>query len=245
MIPLLMVLTIDGPLHEIHREMVANAIRRGASQVFIVAKGPDSPSEIANRLGNVTVVDRAPEAAVAYVPSIRERIVTTLLHPERAFFALALGLLLVFVEFCLPGSVLPGACGGVISMVALYGLSASHLRFSGAFLLGAAVCLFVASAFFKPHSVIGLAATIAMGTGAILLVDAPPEFRIRPLAAVGITLPFALITLFLTGIAQRARTNKLPEQNIPVVFSSPDDILSTISGESGEQVSNATAARRT
>jgi membrane-bound ClpP family serine protease len=244
MIPLLMVLTIDGPLHEIHREMVANAFRQGASQVFVVARGPDAPTEVATRLTGATVVEQAPANVSPYNPTIRERIVCAVLKPERAFLALVIGMLFIYAEFCFPGTVLPGACGGVLAMVALYGLSASRLRTPGVLLLLIATCLFIASAFLKPHVAIGIGAAVAMCAGAILLVDAPTEFRIRPVTAAGITLPFALVTLLLTGIAQRARTNKFPEQNRLVVFSSPKDILSTISGESGEQVRNA-AARRT
>jgi membrane-bound ClpP family serine protease len=241
MIPLLIVLS--GPLHGIHQEMVANAQRQGT--VVVVAKGPDSPAEVARRLSGVTVVTQPPETATLYEPTIRERIVSAMLDPEHAFLAFAIGMLLIFAEFCFPGTVLPGAFGGVIVMTALYGLAASNLRPSGILLLTAATCLFAASAFLRPHAWFGFAAAVAMCAGAILLVDSTPQFRIRPGTAIAVTIPFALVTLFLTGIAQRARANKLPEQNTQVVFSSPKDILSTISGESGEEVSNAAPARRT
>ena len=245
MIPLMMILTIDGPLHRIHGEMVSNAIHQGASRVVVVAQGPDAPSVVAMRLPGVEVTAKAPLEGIYYRLTIRERIVSALLLPERAFVALAIGMLFIFAEFCFPGTVLPGALGGVIVMTALYGMAASNLRMSGILLLWAAVGLFAASAFRPWHALLGFCAALAMCIGAILLVDAPPAFRIRPLIAIGITIPFTLVTLFLTGMALRARANKLPEQNTAVVFSYADDIFSTMSAESSEHDKNADAARRT
>jgi membrane-bound serine protease (ClpP class) len=49
-----------------------------------------------------------------------------------------------------------------------------------------------------------------MVIGALLLVDAPiPEMRIRLLTALAVSLPIAAITVFLMGIAYRARRNKV------------------------------------
>jgi len=121
MIPLLMILTIDGPLHRIHGEMVSNAIHQGASRVVVVAQGPDAPAAVAMRLPGIEVTAKAPLEGVYYRLTIRERIVSAMLLPERAFVALAAGMLLIFAEFCFPGTVLPGALGGVIAMTALYG----------------------------------------------------------------------------------------------------------------------------
>jgi membrane-bound ClpP family serine protease len=244
---LLMIIRIDGPLHSIHKEMVANALRQGATKVVVEAAGPQTTSEAARWFGQeVEVVDAgAAPAGQRYFPTIREQIVTTLLKPNAAFATLLLGLLLVYVEFCLPGSVIPGALGGMLSILALYCLSASPLRHAGIALLMLSAILFVATAFWQGRGVLGFCATVSMAMGALLLIESPAPFRIAPLLAVGLTIPFAIITLFLTGLALRARINKLPEQKAAVVFSCSGDIFSTISGKTGKQANGPIAARRT
>jgi membrane-bound serine protease (ClpP class) len=45
--------------------------------------------------------------------------------------------------------------------------------------------------------------------GALLLINGPPEVRIHFATAVAVTVPFAIITLFLVGIVVRARRAKV------------------------------------
>jgi membrane-bound serine protease (ClpP class) len=47
-----------------------------------------------------------------------------------------------------------------------------------------------------------------MVLGAVLLINGPPELRIRLSTALAVGLPFALITMFLTALAIRARASK-------------------------------------
>ena len=48
-----------------------------------------------------------------------------------------------------------------------------------------------------------------MVLGATLLVEGPPEMRIRLAVALAVSLPFAAITIFLATIAFRAKENKV------------------------------------
>jgi membrane-bound serine protease (ClpP class) len=48
-----------------------------------------------------------------------------------------------------------------------------------------------------------------MVLGAMLLVDGPPEVRIHLSTALAVSLPFALITMFLVSIVVRARRGKV------------------------------------
>ena len=46
--------------------------------------------------------------------------------------------------------------------------------------------------------------------GALLLVESPlPEMRVRPGTAIGLALPFAIITTFLLSLVIRARASKV------------------------------------
>jgi membrane-bound serine protease (ClpP class) len=83
------------------------------------------------------------------------------------------------------------------------------INWVGVALLLLAVSFFVAEAKLASHGVLGIGGTVAMIFGAILLVDAPPDFRIHLSTAIAVTLPFALITIFLVSLVLKARSNKV------------------------------------
>ena len=73
-------------------------------------------------------------------------------------------------------------------------------------LLGGA--LFILEAHFASHGVLGTGGTVAMILGALMLVNGPPAMQIHLLTALSVSIPFALITMFLLSLAIRARRNK-------------------------------------
>src|SRR5260370_95991 len=60
---------------------------------------------------------------------------------------------------------------------------------------------------FWPSSM-AVRSSVAMGLGAVFLVAGPPELRIRLSTAVSVSVPFALITMFLVTLVIRARANR-------------------------------------
>jgi membrane-bound serine protease (ClpP class) len=68
--------------------------------------------------------------------------------------------------------------------------------------------MFVLEAKFASHGVLGGGGTLAMVLGALLLINGPPELRIHLSTALAVTLPFALITMFLVTLVVRARASK-------------------------------------
>src|SRR5207253_286890 len=63
---------------------------------------------------------------------------------------------------------------------------------------------------FQTHGVLTIGATGLLILGALMLVDGPiPEMRVRLVTAIAVSVPFALITVFLMSMALRARRNKV------------------------------------
>jgi len=63
---------------------------------------------------------------------------------------------------------------------------------------------------FATHGALGLGGIVIMVIGALLLVDGPiPEMRVRLVTALSVSIPFALISMFLMAIALKARRNKI------------------------------------
>lgn len=147
---------------------------------------------------------------VAYGPTWRERMMLALSDPNIALILLVLGALGIYVEFTQPGLIAPGVAGAILALLGLSALSVLPINWLGAALLVLAVTLFVLEAKFASHGVLGTGGAVAMALGAVLLVNSPiPEMRVRWTTAIGLTLPFALITVFLVSLVLKARANKV------------------------------------
>jgi membrane-bound serine protease (ClpP class) len=146
---------------------------------------------------------------VEYDLRLRERIISAISDPNIAFLLMILGLLGIYAEFTNPGLIAPGVIGGIAFVLALSALSVLPVQWTGVALLVLALALFLLEAKFTSHGILGLGGAIAMVLGAMLLVEGPPEVRIRLGVALAVSLPFAAITIFLATIALRARENKV------------------------------------
>ena len=146
----------------------------------------------------------------AYEKTLRQRIIAAIADPNIALILLVLGALGIYAEFSSPGLIAPGVVGVILLLLGLSALSVLPINWLGAALLLTAVALFVLEAKFTSHGILGLGGAVAMVLGAVLLVNGPiPEMRIHWGTAIGLALPFSLITVMLVSLAIRARRNKV------------------------------------
>jgi membrane-bound serine protease (ClpP class) len=145
---------------------------------------------------------------VEYQKGIRETIVSAIADPNIGFILLVLGVLGIYVEFVSPGLIFPGILGAILALLGLSGLSMLPINWVGVALLALAVTLFVLEAKLASHGILGVGATVCMILGALLLVNGPPSMRIHLSTAIGVALPFALITMFLLSLVLKARRGK-------------------------------------
>jgi membrane-bound serine protease (ClpP class) len=99
--------------------------------------------------------------------------------------------------------------GAILALLGLSSLSILPINWVGVALLLLAVALFVLEAKFTSHGILGIGGTLSMVLGALLLINGPPEVRIHLTTALAVSIPFALITMFLMAIVIRARRNKV------------------------------------
>jgi membrane-bound serine protease (ClpP class) len=149
---------------------------------------------------------RAARRIVDYQLTVRQRIIETIADPNIGFILLVLGALGVYAEFSAPGLILPGVAGGIMALLGLSSLAVLPINWIGVGLLLFAVAMFVLEAKIASHGILGAGGTIAMILGALLLIEGPPEVRIRLSTALAVSLPFAAITMFLVSLVIRART---------------------------------------
>ncbi len=159
--------------------------------------------------GRKQKLETAGAEVVEYQKTLREWIISSIADPNIGFILLALGALGIYVEFSSPGTIFPGVAGGILLLLGLSALSVLPINWVGAALLILAVALFVLEAKFASHGILGIGGTVAMILGAMLLIQAPPEFQIHFTTAASVAIPFALITMFLVSLVLRARRNKV------------------------------------
>jgi membrane-bound serine protease (ClpP class) len=164
--------------------------------------------EITRFDGRKEVLHLAGAEVVPYGLTLRERIISSIADPNVGFILLIVGALGLYVEFNSPGLILPGVVGGILLLLGASSLSVLPLSWVGVSLLLLGAMLFVLEAHFASHGILGTGGTVALVLGALMLIDGPPEMRIHLATALSVSIPFALITMFLLSLAIKARRNK-------------------------------------
>ena len=155
--------------------------------------------------GTEQTLDLAGAVPYAYAPNLRQRALLPLINPTLALLVLVLGLAGVYLEFTNPGLIFPGVIGGILVIVGLMALSLLPINVAGVVLILLALGFFVFEAFTPVNGILATGGVVAMVLGIVILVDTDvPELQIGWLPAIGITLPFAAISVFLLQLAVRS-----------------------------------------
>jgi membrane-bound serine protease (ClpP class) len=138
--------------------------------------------------------------------TLREELLTWLVDPNIALLMLVLGALLIYLEFNAPGTIVPGALGSLMVLLAIFGLNLLPIRYTAVMLLVAAFVLMTLEAKFGGHGALAIAGIVCLAFGMLTLVAAPvPELAINPGLAIAVSLAFGAITFFLVRLAMHAR----------------------------------------
>jgi membrane-bound serine protease (ClpP class) len=147
---------------------------------------------------------------LATAPSLRERLLSKLTNPDIAVLLLVLGGLLIYLEFNVPGTVVPGSLGTLFVLLSLFGLNLLPIRHTAIVLLLAAIVMMVLELKFGGHGILALAGVVSLIFGLATLVDGPiPEMRVHVATALGAGLGFGTISFGLAWIALKARRGKV------------------------------------
>ncbi len=141
--------------------------------------------------------------------SPRQKLLSRIVEPDVFFILLILGVLGLYTEFTHPGMVAPGVIGGIALVLALFAMHILPVNFAGLLLIALALALFIMEAKFASHGVLGAGGAVAMLLGAIFLIHSPITGAGVSLGvALGVTVPFALVTIFLMRLVLRSRAWK-------------------------------------
>jgi membrane-bound serine protease (ClpP class) len=142
-------------------------------------------------------------------PSLRDELLGWLVDPNIALLFLVGGALLIYLEFNSPGTIVPGALGTLMVLLAIFALNLLPIRYTAVLLLMAALILLLLEAKFGGHGVLAIAGIVCLTFGTLTLVAAPvPEMGVTPWVAFAVSAGFGGITVFLVRLAVRARRRK-------------------------------------
>lgn len=160
--------------------------------------------------GQTIVLHTAHAQLVLVRPSLRERILDPLMNPNVAVLILIAGALLIYLEFHLPGTIVPGALGTLMVLLALFALNMLPVNEYAWFFLFAALALLFLESKFPTYGLLALSGTALFIFGLLTLVNGPiAQLRVQRSTAIAAGLAFGAITTVLVRAAMRARRNKI------------------------------------
>jgi membrane-bound serine protease (ClpP class) len=163
------------------------------------------------RFNGATQVLHTRDAELVIVnENTREQIMDRLMDPNFAVLILLAGALLIYLEFHIPGTIIPGALGTLMVLLALFSLNLLPVRYTSLALILCALILMVLEAKFPSHGVLAATGTVTLVLGLLTLVAGPiPQMRVQLATAAAAGVAFGGITSFLVYLAARARHNKI------------------------------------
>jgi membrane-bound serine protease (ClpP class) len=139
----------------------------------------------------------------------RQRLLSRVLNPNVAFVLALLGIVCLYVEMTHPGLIVPGVVGAISLVLALFAFNLLPVNWAGALLILVAIGLFVLEATITSHGILALGGCVAMVAGGLMLVDGPiPQLRIQLMTTLAVTIPLAIITVFLVRLVLLSHKRK-------------------------------------
>ena len=124
-------------------------------------------------------------------PTLREELLGWLVNPNIALLFLVGGALLIYLEFNTPGTIVPGALGTLMVLLAIFALNLLPIRYTAVLLLVAALVLLLLEAKFGGHGALAIAGIVCLTFGTLTLVAAPvPEMGVSPWVAIAVSAGF-------------------------------------------------------
>jgi membrane-bound serine protease (ClpP class) len=139
----------------------------------------------------------------------RQRLLSRVLDPNLALILGLVGLICLYIELTHPGMIIPGVVGAISIVLALFAFNILPVNWTGALLILIAITLFVLEATVTSHGILALGGCVAMVAGGLMLVEGPiPQLRVQLGTILAITVPVAVITVFLVRLVVLSHRRK-------------------------------------
>ncbi|HJZ78150.1 MAG TPA: nodulation protein NfeD [Vicinamibacterales bacterium] len=152
--------------------------------------------------GTAVVLKTANAPVIPIAMTLRQRVLSSIAHPNVAYLLLSLGTLGLTIELWSPGAVLPGVAGGLCLLLAFFAFQILPVNFAGVLLILFGMTLFVIELKVTSYGLLTVGGLASLIFGAMILVDSPlPELQVSLQSVLPIALGFAGISAFLLRLA--------------------------------------------
>jgi membrane-bound serine protease (ClpP class) len=142
--------------------------------------------------------------------SLRQRVLSTIAHPNIAYLLLTLGTLGLTIELWNPGAILPGVAGGLCLLLAFFALSVLPVNYAGLLLVLLGLTFLILEIKVTSYGLLTIGGLTSLVFGSMILIDSPaPELQVSLRVVLPVVLTFvgiAVVLLRLGVSAQRQRS---------------------------------------
>jgi membrane-bound serine protease (ClpP class) len=157
----------------------------------------------------VTTLDLRGATVEVFAMTTRQRILSRVLNPNIAFILALVGLIGMYIEITHTGLILPGVLGAISLVLALFAFNLLPVNWVGVALILLAIGLFALEATMTSHGILAMGGIVSMVAGALMLVQGPiPQLRVQLSTALAVTIPVAIITVFLVRLVYLSQHRK-------------------------------------
>jgi membrane-bound serine protease (ClpP class) len=174
---------------------------------FVATDVPDLLKKLEGRAvrrfdGSTTTLHLEGATTVTVEMAWRQRVLSTLAHPNIAYILLSLGVLGLTIELWSPGAVLPGVVGGICLLLAFFTFQILPVNYAGVLLIVFGLVLLVLEIKVTSYGVLGAGGVTSLVLGSMILIDSPaPELKVSLSLIVPMVLAISCILLFLVRLA--------------------------------------------
>ncbi len=152
--------------------------------------------------GRTTTLHTASARIVPVEMTLRQRILSSIAHPNIAYILLSLGTLGLTIELWSPGAVLPGVVGGLSLLLAFFALQVLPINYAGLMLMLFGLMLLMLELKVTSYGLLTIGGVVSLIFGSLMLVDSPvPELQLNVGLVVSVVVGFTAIAAFLVRLA--------------------------------------------
>ena len=156
--------------------------------------------------GRTIVLHTSKSVVVPVKMSVRQRVLSSIAHPNIAYLLLSLGTLGLTIELWSPGAILPGVVGGLCLLLAFFALQILPVNFTGLLLLLFGLLLLALEVKVTSFGLLTAGGVISLIFGSMMLIDSSaPELQLSLGVVVPVVLGFTAVAVFLVRLGLKAQ----------------------------------------
>jgi membrane-bound serine protease (ClpP class) len=140
---------------------------------------------------------------------MRENILKALANPNVAYILMMIGMAGLYFELSNPGSIFPGAIGGISLILAFYSMQTLSANYAGVLLILLGMVLFIIELKVTSYGLLTIGGIVCITLGSLMLFQSPvPYLRISPGVMIPTIVFISLFFIFVIGIVVKAQQRK-------------------------------------